>query len=366
MARRKARWSSPADGYAGVLGYLSGDAQAAVFRYLPHLEACVDEEVVRFGEQLGKDLKAQVQRESELVRGRLETARTTIKEFTPFAEKGQQGLADLQRQIERVEGAAGALAEMTSESATLLGRARAFAKHAAEFPVRRTPEGLRWAMKDLEKAHESWRVVATRVDHAIARAANDLGEQNVGEQEFGEIESLIERLADRVRSLEGATQERQPAEDAVLPQEHEDVTEAEPHGEAAPPGGGDDGLGNDGTPSRPSTRVEEDPAATAAEELADWIWKLPARLQEAQRERAEMLATAETRLQKRVAHAAKDISEWRSNLERLQAGVGEIETVVNSLPEHIKIALMAGIRAAKLDVRGREGELAPGPAISKT
>ena len=386
MARRKARWSGPADGYAGVLGYLSGDAQAAVFRYLPHLEACVDEEVVRFGKQLGCDLKAQVQRESELARERLETARKIIKEFAPFAEEGQPGLVDLQRRIERVEGAAGAFAKMTSESAALLRRARTFAKHAAEFPVRRSPEGLRWAMEDLQKAHEGWRVVATRVDDAIARATEDLGERVVREKERDEIENLIGRLAGRVRSLEEATEARPLAEyDAALPPDEaapplDDPAAPLPDESALPPGhaappphaaapspdGGDEDLGDDGTPNRLSTQAEMDPAGAAAEELADWIWELPTWLQEAQRGRAEMLALAESSLQEYVAQAVKDISKWRSNLERLQASVGEIETVADSLPERIKDALMAGIKAAKLDLRGSGSESSPGPSGGNT
>lgn len=384
MARRKARWSGPADGYAGVLGYLSGDAQAAVFRYLPHLEACVDEEVVRFGKQLGCDLKAQVQRESELARERLETARIVIKEFAPFAEEGQPGLVDLQRRIEHVEGAAGAFAKLTSESAALLRRARTFAKHAAEFPVRRSPEGLRWAMEDLQKAHESWRVVATRVDDAIARATEDLGEREIGEKELDEIENLIGRLAGRVRSLEEATQARPLAENAALPPDEAAPPldhaaaplpdeGAPPPGHAAPPphaapspDGGDDDPGDDGTLGRPSTQMEKDPTGTAAEELADWIWELPARLQEAQRGRAEMLAMAERSLQEYVAQAVKDISKWRSNLERLQASVSEIETVADSLPERIKNALMAGIQAAKLDLRGSGSESSPDPSAGNT
>lgn len=330
--------------YVGVLGYLSEDAQAAVLRYLPYLDECVDNEVVRFGKELGCGLKAVVKTESAHACEQIKTAQKGTKEFKTFAEDGQRRLGDLERRMACRADATGALADVVEESGGLLRRVRAFAKHLAEFPARRTAEGLLWAMEDLKKAHEDWCAVVRRADEAAARAKEERGEQesSAGELEdkaLGEIESLMRRLATGVRSLE-------------------DASHAQPHGDDGPPADDDDEYpSDDETPGRHSPAAgPAGPAATsyAVTELAELAWELPGWLQETQRRRTEALAVADESMRQKVAAAVKDISKWRFELERLLGSAEEIEKVARGLPKKINKALMAGIRAAKLDVCGSE------------
>lgn len=360
--------------YAGVLGYLSSDAQAAVFRYLPHLEKCVDDEVDRFGQGLGRDLKRLAKREANLACQRLQTARKGTKEFKKSARAGQRRLGDLKRRIDGRAEAAIAQAALANESATVLGRVRAFAQHVAEFPVRGAPEGLLWAMEDLKRAHEGWGAAVARLDAAAAGATEETGEQEAGgrkdgerkdgetkdgeraasgeqqpedeapeervreDDDLGEIERLMGRLASGVRSLQDAPSAPPPAADDDAP---------------------GDAFGGDATPSPPSPDAVA--AQAAAAELAALAWELPGWLQEAQRRRTEAIAAAAESLQRHAAATVKDTSNWRAKLERLLGSADQIETVAGELPKSIHKALLAGIKAAKLDVCGGRTAWRVGP-----
>lgn len=223
MAKRTEQGQRDQDIYHGVLGYLSEDAQAALFKYLPYMEDRVNDEVVQFGRQLADDLRAAVDSESSRARKRLEKAKKGVQEFECFAKKGKAGLGKRQLPIEQVAQAASALNRMVCEGTALLGRMQAFGKQVAQYAVQRTPERLQLAVDDLERAHHVWCVEVAHVDKAICVAKQaDATQQDATQEdatqkdaELGQIKSLIADLKSRVRSLGSAARAQPYAEKEV-------------------------------------------------------------------------------------------------------------------------------------------------------
>ena len=326
--------------YESVLGYLSEDAQAALFRYLPHLEECVDQEVVKFGNQLADDLNGIVSRESAVVCKRMAEVKNQAERVGEFAKESQNGLDELEKKVEHVAKAASDLDRLASEGASLLGRVQAFATHLAELEVRGAPDGLLWAAKDLRKAYQGWCAVVPGIDGSTDGGAA---------AQLSKIEGLVEDLASEethatdedaeagggtdgdAQEGVGTTEERDDAEDSGEERDAEDSGEESTAEEQA------------------DVRTEKvDPVA----ELAESVWTFAGLLQEVQAEQTKALAAKAVGLRQEAAEAAKSHSGWHRALDLLQSGAQETKQIAETAAGDFKDALQSGIAATKLDVLG--------------
>ena len=524
MAKRTEQGQRDQDIYHGVLGYLSEDAQAVLFKYLPYMEDRVNDEVIQFGRQLANDLRAAVKSESCRARKRLKKAKKGVERFECFAKKGKARLSDRQLPIEQVAQAASALNRMVCEGTALLGCLQTFAKRVAQYAIQRTPEGLRFAADDLERAHHVWCAEVAHVDKAICvakqadatqqdatqadatqkdAAQTDAPQEDATQKdaELGQIKSLIAILKSRVRSLGGSARAQPYAEKEVPSRPEGDertsgdnapspateakgaaasaeaeaglaaqeaatanaakadaaaraaakadvaaraeetaataeeaaeraeenaarteeaaraaaqdeaaaraAAEAEAAAHAAAEAAEMPESASEEVKAAPSDAAEARAIASAAKEealraaarlevaesaaeaacakasaakdeeakktaaaeeaatawaaavtavaaeLTELTWKLPALLERVQQQRTSALAEAAKELQEQAAAAMKVMSEWPSELDRLQSCAEEIGQAAKDLPDDFASALKACIERASLDVRGR-------------
>ena len=321
MAKRTEQEPSGQDIYHGVLGYLSEDAQAALFKYLPYMEDRVNSEVTQFGTRLADDLTAAVKTESRRARKRLGKAKEGIQRFERFAKKGKARLSDRQLPIEQVAQAACEMDRMVREGTALLECMQAFAKQVAQYAVQRTPDGLQLAVDDLERALHAWCAELGRVDEAIRVAPQANATQADATQadaELGEIRSLIARLKSRVGSLGGS----------VHPQPH--AKKEVP----SRPEGGDERTSDD---NAPGPAAEATAAAARAEAAAGAAAQAAAsanatKAKEAARAAAEAEAAARAEEAKARA-AAQDDEAARAAAEAAAAARAAEEAAASAAAE---------------------------------
>ena len=321
MANRTEHGSGQ-DPYYGVLGYLSEDARAALLKYLPYMAERVNDEVTRFGEQLERVLRAGVEEQKKRASERLDRAREGAGQFKRIAEEGKTCLGDLARPIERVARAARAVDRMAGQGATLLWRARAFAEHAARHPVRRAPARLRPAVDDISRAYRAWRAEVARVDEAIAQdATKERSEDDLGDEELGEIERLIDRLKRRTSSLGAST----PAQDGASP----------------PLGDGDARADDDRAPSQSAAEVEAQERTAKAEAAAGDAAKVEAEAN-ATKEQAVTSADARAEVAARAEAAASSAAAEKEATAKRRA---EKEAEANAAAEAAATARAAQTEA---------------------
>lgn len=150
------RASGAREAYVSVLGFLSEDAQAALFRYLPYLEECVGREVDVFAAKLRRDLLRRVADESTLLGGKFDQLASQAESARKLASESDRVLEDVRKAVDNVAKTASDLEEEAAESPALLRRVEAVAKRVAEFPEHRELDGLRWALGELKESHGRW------------------------------------------------------------------------------------------------------------------------------------------------------------------------------------------------------------------
>ena len=325
MANGTEQRNEAREAYESVLGYLSEDAQAAVFRYLPYLEACVDKEVAAFGKDLATDLNKIICRESNAVCERMDDVKKKAKRVVKFIKKN--GLDKLEEKVDGVVYIANNLNRMAREGASLLSRAQVFATHVAEWKDRHAPEGLQHAASALRESYERWFAEIPGNDEKTdSRAAETLGK----------IESLVENLVPAHPECEDASDKGggDGAQEAVCSAEE----------------------GSESEMSREELEKQEKLEKEAEEILAELtvlIWKFVKIVQQAQAKWTEELATATAGLN---LGAATSPSGWCKAADNLQSSADETKQIAKKAAENFKNALESGIAAAKLDIFGSTGK----------
>lgn len=203
--------SGAREAYVSVLGFLSEDAQAALFRYLPYLEDCVGGEVDVFAAKLRKDLLRRVAEESTLLGGRFDKLASQAESARRLASESDRVLEDVKKAIDNVAKTASDLEEAAAESPALLRRVEAVAKRVAEFPEHRELDGLRWALDELKESHGRWCKAVLGGEGAAGSPFAKLLE--AVSSEFESLEGVLERVA-----LEGEQGDADKAVDGCLKQ----------------------------------------------------------------------------------------------------------------------------------------------------
>ena len=318
--------------YVSVLGFLSEDAQAALFRYLPHLEACVDKEVAAFGRDLRDDLAARVNSTSvafgeclDRLDGQAEDTRTT--------------LSGLPKEVrEEVAGVAKVVADLrtaAAESTTLLRRVAAFGNRVAEFSERRTPDGLAWALQDVKESHDRWCVAVLGAETAASPFA-----------------VTLENITGRFEDLNGVL----AAESA--PKDEGEAASASPAQASAgeeSAGGAEELAGTSGDPSAPAVSSDLSGGGAGARdtagcirELTTLVWQLAVDLQAEQTGRVGALGVQLERLRQKAGR----LSEGNDAVDRLQSAARDAKRSIEGATDDFRAAVSSGIAAAHLDLLG--------------
>lgn len=281
------------DAYVGVLGFLSEDAQAALLRYLPHLEKCVDNEVAMFGSKLKAELLDRVSSAS----GALDVCLDRLGKQATSTELPSGGLGAM---TEKVGGVVADLERAAKENEVLLRRVEALGRRMAEFWERRTTDGLRWAFSDLSESHERW----------WSALSSDGG---TGESP---LVVPLKDLGGKLGELEGA-------------------------------------LAGEGAPSGPAVEADREPATEKGpdqclRELATLVWGLVGTVQAEQIKQISGLADPVNVLREQ----ARGLTEWEDAVDRLRRDAKGAKAAVGAKTEDLAAALVNVIEAAHLDLLG--------------
>lgn len=317
------------DAYLSVLGFLSEDAQRELLRYLPRLEACVDEEVAAFGRSLQADLVRRVSDESEALKQRLDTVAEQGTAATCLVGQSESLATEVDEGIDRVAKAVAALGDAASVSAALMRRIEAVGNRMANFPEHRVSDGLRWALDELEDVHGRWRAMLFGSEEIGHDSAEVLAELK------GEFEELADILARELASagLEaGADSAPHDAGGEGATRSAESVG-AGPASASPESGGGGESAGE---------RTVEDCVAA----MTVLVWQLAHAVQAVQVQRVVELASVVAGVERQAKRAA----EWGHLVDRLRRAAADAKTIAETAPKDYVTAVANGIAAAGLDL----------------
>ena len=344
------------EAYVSILGFLSEDAQAALFRYLPYLQECVDNEVAAFGEKLTADLVRRAAGESVTLSKDLEQLAEQASCAVKLANESENLPRDVSEKIGGVAQAAEDFDKKVSESTALLRRVQALGHRVAEVSKRGTADGLRWALEDVKESHESWwrAVRGDKADSPLAAALDDITER------FKELEQSFERThkeatAEEESGTASATREGDVEEATVGADDSIGTVEgrgAEP--DAGLGGRADDPIGT--AEAAEASMYTGDRAGQASgpevedcvEELARSVWGLANEIQAAQALRVGELVKSVTGLRQQAAL----LSKWDDAADRLRQSAEEANSIIDDAKGAFDAAVANGIKATHLDLLG--------------
>lgn len=370
MADRKEQQGRTRDAYLSVLGFLSEDAQRALLRYLPHLEACVDEEVRAFGDQLAEDLDRRVRKESKVLGWRLGRLATDAKCALKLPGKSKSLPAAVGGEVNGMVSAVADLKAAATESASLLRHVEAVGNQVARLSEHRVPDTLGLALTALRDAHLRWSEAAagsaegggsgtvealsgidakfeelTGILKAASAAAADSVPHKAGNEPATDTEDeSTESHEAAAASAATATVSSGDAERGVLGEGATDEVRAamdSPSLEA-----GDEEATDTGGESIEADTERDKTIEACVNDLASLVWQLTHAIQAAQLERVRRLSKSATKLKKQ----AKCLSKWEEAAARLRRAASEARAFVRTAAEDYRTAVRNGITAAGLDL----------------
>lgn len=360
MAQESAR-----EAYVSVMGFLSEDAQAALFRYLPHLQECVDKDVAAFCEKLKDDLVRRASDESDALSKRLSELAKLATGAGELADESGNLPGDVSGAIGRVVEAAEDFERGVVETTTLLRRVEALGNRVAEIPQRRTLDGLRWAFEDLKDSHDRWCGVAPAdqktADRSLAEALEDMAGKFEALEEVLDLAQAAATAEDEATQEFGAEKATVGGDDPIGPVDSDDA-ERDSGGAAGPVdpiGTGECTDAPTGTPEnvdRPRGKPDEERVMDdCVRDLAGSVWRLASDLQAAQARRVRELVGSVAELRQQATRLAK----WDDAAARLRQAAEVAKVVVEDAKGAFNAAVEGDIKATHLDLLGG-GDLVSG------
>ena len=333
------------DAYVSVVGFLSEDAQAELYRCLPYLEECVDNEVAAFGKRLKADLLRRASDESDALSKRLDELAEEATNAVRLANESGSLPRDVSGEIGSVVKTAEAFEVEVIENTALLRRVETLGQRVAEVRERRTTDGLRWALEDLKDSHSRWCAAVRGHEGMVGSPLAEALDKVAGK--FEELEGILVRAHDAARAGDEGTQEA-CGEDVI----EGDDTERD----ASPAGSADESMGTVARVDGPTGTADRDVGESGSEMALDdcvraltaLVWRLANDVQEAEARRVGELVKSVTELRQQAAR----LSKWDDAADRLRQSAERAKKLATDAKSGFNAAVANGIKAAHLDLLG--------------